>query len=73
MIASALVFPARLFSQTNFFVSPRGNDSNPGTETKPFGSISRAMEEARSHSGKINLYLVGGIYRLDKHVSGDWN
>ncbi len=68
IVVTLFFCPARLLSQTNFFVSPYGKDSNPGTETKPFGSISGAVKEARSHRGKINLYLLGGTYRLDKPV-----
>ena len=68
VIMIAFLWPARLLSQTHFFVSPYGKDSNPGTETKPFGSVPRALKEARSHKGKINVYLMGGVYRLDKPV-----
>ena len=68
IIIAAFFFPARSLAQTSFFVSPRGNDSNPGTEAKPFGSVSRAVKEVRNHQGKINLYLIGGTYRLDKPV-----
>ncbi|WP_183580611.1 right-handed parallel beta-helix repeat-containing protein [Mucilaginibacter sp. X5P1] len=68
IIITLFFCPARLLAQTSFFVSPDGKDSNPGTEAKPFGSISGAVKEARSRRGKINLYLLGGIYRLDKPV-----
>ncbi len=68
IIVAALFCPALLFSQTNYFVSPHGNDTSPGTATKPFATISRAMGKARSQSGKINVYLMRGAYRLDKPV-----
>jgi len=68
VIAVTLFFPARLFSQTNYFVSPHGNDTGPGTQEKPLASISRAVEKARGQSGKINVYMMGGIYRLDRPV-----
>jgi len=60
VIAVALFFPVRSFSQTNYFVSTHGNDTNPGTQVKPFASIARAVEKARGQSGKTNIYLVGG-------------
>jgi len=68
VIAVALLCPARLFSQTNYFVSPHGNDTGPGTQEKPLASITRAVEKARGLSGKINVYLMGGIYHLDRPV-----
>ena len=68
VIAVTLVCPARLFSQTNYFVSPHGNDTGPGTQEKPLASISKAVEKARGQSGKINVYLMGGTYRLDRPV-----
>ncbi|SDT03799.1 Right handed beta helix region [Mucilaginibacter mallensis] len=68
IILTVLFCPARLLSQTKFFVSAQGKDSNPGTEAKPFGSILRALKEARNQKGKINLYFMGGTYRLDKPV-----
>jgi len=68
VITITLLCPARLFSQANYFVSSHGSDTNPGTQVKPFASISRAVEKARGHSGKINVYLMGGTYRLDRPV-----
>jgi len=65
---AALCCPALLFSQTNYYVSIHGNDSNPGTQAKPFFSILRAVEKAKGQSGKINVYLMGGTYHLDKPV-----
>jgi hypothetical protein len=68
IIVTALFCPARLFSQTNYFVSTHGNDNNPGTRVRPFASISRAVEKARGQSGKINVYLMGGTYRLNHAI-----
>ena len=55
-------------AQTSFFVSPKGNDANNGTVAKPFASINRALVEARKTSGRITLYLLGGIYYLDETI-----
>ncbi|MDR3693212.1 PDZ domain-containing protein [Mucilaginibacter sp.] len=63
-----LFCPARLFSQTNYFVSTHGDDANPGTLVKPFASISRAVEKARGQSGNTNVYLIGGTYHLKSAV-----
>ncbi|WP_258136062.1 PDZ domain-containing protein [Mucilaginibacter phenanthrenivorans] len=68
VITITLLCPARLFSQTNYFVSSHGSDTGPGTQEKPFASIYRAVEKARGQRGKINVYLMGGTYRLDRPV-----
>ncbi|MGZ4017369.1 MAG: right-handed parallel beta-helix repeat-containing protein [Mucilaginibacter sp.] len=68
VIAVSLFFSAQSFSQTNYFISPHGYDTNPGTQLKPFASISRAVEKARSQSGKINVYLMEGTYRLNHPI-----
>lgn len=68
------LWPTWLFSQTNFYVSQKGDDTNQGTQTKPFASINRAVAEARETSGTIVIYLMGGTYYLDQPVvftSGD--
>jgi hypothetical protein len=62
------LWPAELYSQTRFFVSPKGNDANPGTQAKPFASIKRAQMEARKTSGSIVIYLLKGTYYLRKPV-----
>ncbi|SHM73533.1 right-handed parallel beta-helix repeat-containing protein [Mucilaginibacter sp. OK098] len=68
VITITLLCPVRLFSQVNYFVSSHGSDTNPGTLVKPFASISSAVEKARGQSGKINVCLMGGTYRLDRPV-----
>ncbi|MCS7336754.1 MAG: right-handed parallel beta-helix repeat-containing protein [Verrucomicrobiae bacterium] len=42
-----------------YFVSPTGNDSNPGTEAAPFYSLSKAVALARP--GDV-IYMRGGTY-----------
>jgi len=56
------------FSQTNFYVSPKGNDTNKGTQAKPFASINRALVETRKTSGNVKLYLMGGTYYLNQPI-----
>ncbi len=53
-------------AQTNYFVSLKGNDTHPGTQTKPFVTINRALLEARKIQGKVTIYIMEGIYYL-KH------
>ncbi len=54
--------------QATFFVSPRGNDANKGTQAKPFALISRALTEARKTSGSVTINLLGGTYYLDRPI-----
>jgi len=52
----------------SFYVSPEGNDSNPGTADQPFQTIVRARDAVRAVNGTatndITVYLAGGLYRL---------
>jgi hypothetical protein len=45
-----------------FFVSPVGNDANPGTLQKPFATLQRAQEAVRQKRGEV--FLRGGTYYL---------
>jgi len=52
----------------SFYVSPTGDDSNPGTEAAPFQSIARAQTAVRpltpTMSSDITVVLRGGRYQL---------
>lgn len=51
----------------SYYVSPSGNDTNPGTLEKPFATLKRAQEAARKEPGSV--VLRGGTYYLtDKLV-----
>lgn len=32
----------------NFYLSPQGNDNNPGTKEKPFATLQKAQEAVRA-------------------------
>ena len=68
VIVLAIFCPIGLFSQTNIYVSPKGNDANKGTQTKPFASISKAVAEARKTSKAVVIYLTEGTYYLNRPV-----
>jgi len=53
-----------LFSQTTFFVSSKGSDTDPGTQTQPFASVNRALSEVRKTSDKVVINLLEGTYNL---------
>lgn len=57
-----------------FYVSPSGNDSNPGTKNKPFLSFQRATEAVSdilkndSENVKVKAYFREGTYHFDQTV-----
>jgi hypothetical protein len=67
-VTIAIWLPALLFSQTNIYVSLKGNDSNIGSKTRPLASIKRALIEARKTEGSVTIYLFGGTYYLEKPI-----
>jgi len=50
------------------YVSPDGNDSNPGTKEKPLATLARARDVVRglkqAETGPVTVYLRGGTYYL---------
>ena len=60
----ASVIPA--LPAATLFVSPAGDDANPGTQTKPFATLSRAQTAVRQFkdSGPSTIWLRGGIFYL---------
>ena len=67
----------------DFFVSPKGNDRNPGTKEKPFATMEAARDRVRQQKKyndtkkpKVVIYLREGVYEraetfeLDQRDSG---
>jgi hypothetical protein len=58
----------------SFYVSPKGNDANAGTETQPFSTLERAREAVRTlkQAGPlkepVTVYLRAGVYALPKGI-----
>ena len=56
------------FAEIIYFVSPSGDDSDPGTETQPFKTIEKARREVRTiikhMTTDVVVYLRGGEYQL---------
>lgn len=46
-----------------FYVSPNGNDSNPGTKEKPLKTIAKAQSLVRN----INKQMTGNIYFVENN------
>jgi len=55
-------------AQATYYVSPQGNDCNPGTLALPFRTLSKARDVVRTvnsaMTGDIIVYLRGGTYPL---------
>lgn len=49
---------------TEFYVSPGGSDTAPGTQARPFATLERAQRAAREAAGDVIVHLRGGDYRL---------
>ncbi|MBD3321475.1 MAG: hypothetical protein GF350_10320 [Chitinivibrionales bacterium] len=60
------VFLSQSFALT-FYVSPSGQDTNPGTKAQPFESVHKAAEAvaAAPKTESISVYLRGGVHYLD--------
>src|SRR3954471_18970829 len=57
----------------DFYVSPLGNDANPGTQVHPFASLTRARDAIRTaqHQQSTRDYTVlirGGTYALHETI-----
>ena len=67
-IVSLFSFSTGLMCGADFHVSASGNDTNPGTATKPFQTLARAQKECRLFAGKesVSVNLHEGTYYLDK-------
>jgi len=52
--------------EVSIYVSPVGQDSNPGTKARPVASLEAAQKLARSQKalGKVTVWLRGGTYYL---------
>ena len=62
-----LLLPWASLRAAELYVSPTGNDQNPGTSTKPFASLVRARTEARRFAGRepVTVLLHAGTYYLN--------
>jgi hypothetical protein len=62
-------------ASTALYVSPQGNDSNPGTQSQPIQTLQHARDLVRAMntnmSGDITVYLASGTYRLSQPLALD--
>jgi len=57
-------------SAARVFIAPTGSDANPGTQAKPFATLERARDAARTSKGAI-VELAAGTYRLTQTLALD--
>ncbi|MGN4769560.1 right-handed parallel beta-helix repeat-containing protein [Bacillus thuringiensis] len=57
---------SNVISVTNYYVSPTGNDLNPGTLDQPFATIQKAANVAKEGS---TIYIRGGVYKQKVRVA----
>ncbi|WP_309111271.1 right-handed parallel beta-helix repeat-containing protein [Saccharothrix sp.] len=64
--------PAAAAVQATYYVSPSGNDANPGTITAPFRTVQRARDVVRTvnsaMTGDIRVFLRGGTYPISTTI-----
>ena len=69
VVGCIVTFSLAVQSAPDFWVSPLGDDSNPGTAGAPFLTLEQAKNAVQSHlpgqSADIHVNLYGGTYRLD--------
>lgn len=63
LAAALALLSAGLCAAQPYFVSPAGDDANPGTLEKPFATLHRAQTAARQARGDV--FLRGGMHYLD--------
>jgi hypothetical protein len=63
LLLQLTVFVA-LQAQTQFYVSPSGDDNNDGSRQRPFRTIEKAQTEARKTPGETTVFLREATYRL---------
>ncbi len=74
-ISNFLIFILISFSSfaTEFYVSPSGNDSNPGTKDKPFATLEMAkiaVQNSIQNKNEIDftIWIADGIYEIEEPV-----
>ncbi len=67
-LISLMAIAAQALSAATIFVSPTGDDANPGTQARPFATLMRAQAATRQAKGRdpVTVWLRGGTYYLAK-------
>ncbi len=68
-VLGSILLPAAAQAQQarSVYISPTGDDANPGTEARPFRTLEKARETIRTAASQgATVYLRGGAYTLDR-------
>ncbi|MBN1805591.1 MAG: right-handed parallel beta-helix repeat-containing protein [Sedimentisphaerales bacterium] len=67
----SVLFTQAAFASVNFYVSPSGDDSAPGSLESPFATLEKARDAIRElketrglPDGGVTVYIRGGVYPL---------
>ena len=57
----------------DFYVSPEGNDTHPGTTTQPFATVQKAQKAVRAFRAanpkeSVTVNLTPGVYELNQKL-----
>ena len=72
IVSAALLFSSCASNNATFYVSPSGDDQNPGTKGKPFASLERAKEalleqvKEGAENREITVYFREGTYHFNR-------
>ncbi|OGV70522.1 MAG: hypothetical protein A3K19_24685 [Lentisphaerae bacterium RIFOXYB12_FULL_65_16] len=76
LLVAALPACRTAAAEGEFYLSPDGNDANPGTVEKPFATLEAARDAIRAlkknstyPASGVTVWLHGGIYERDKTFS----
>ena len=71
LLVSLFLFSSCVQSNVTFYVSPEGNDTNPGTLEQPVATLQKAQELVRhlpNRNVNVNVIFRGGEYHLSDKV-----
>jgi len=63
VVACAVLCLVTPLAGKDVYVSPQGNDANPGTQARPFGTVGKALAAMRGAGGGT-VWLAAGRHRL---------
>lgn len=70
LLMAAIILWPMLLNAGDFYLSPTGNDANPGTIQKPFATLHRVQKAIAAEKGKpVTVFLRGGTYYLSETFS----
>jgi hypothetical protein len=71
MSSKSLFLLTAAIASAQVYVSPAGNDANPGTQASPVHSLEHARDLARARAAGKTIHLAPGVYRLARTLTLD--